>query len=117
MQRILKLTADVITPSILYIDNKSISTGKFPSVWKEAKVKPLFKTGNKEDVNNYGPISILPTLSKLIKKWVERQFSQYLNDLICYTILKVDFFLNIQPNPLLFGLSILGLKLLTKETW
>ena len=78
--RILKLTADVITPSILYIVNKSIATGKFASVWKEAKVKPLFKTGNKEDVNNYRPISILPTLSKLIEKWVERQFSQYLND-------------------------------------
>ena len=78
--RILKLTADVITPSFLYIVFKSISTGKFPSVWKEAKVKPLFKTGNKEDVNNYRPISILPTLSKLIEKWVERQFSQYLND-------------------------------------
>ena len=78
--RILKLTADVITPSILYIVNKSIATGKFPSVWKEAKVKPLFKTGDKEDVNNYRPISILPTLSKLIEKWVERQFSQYLND-------------------------------------
>ena len=59
--RILKLTADVITPSLLYIVNKSISTGKFPSVWKEEKVKPLFKTGNKEDVNNYRPISILPT--------------------------------------------------------
>ena len=77
---ILNLTADVITPSILYIVNKSISPGKFPSVWKEVKVKPLFKTGNKEDVNNYRPISILPTLSKLIEKWVERQFSQYLND-------------------------------------
>ena len=60
--------------------NESISTEQFPSVWKEAKVKPLFRTGNKEDVNNYRPISILPTLSKLIEKWVERQFSQYLND-------------------------------------
>ena len=65
----------------MYIVNKSIFTGKFPSVWKKAKVKPLFKTVNKEDVNNYRPISILPTLSKLIEKWVERLFSQYLNDI------------------------------------
>ena len=73
--RILKLSANIITPSLEFIINKSISTGKFPSVWKEAKVKPMFKNGNKEDVNNYRPISILPTISKIIEKWVENQFS------------------------------------------
>ena len=73
--RILKMSANIIAPSILFIVNKSITSGKFPSVWKEAKVKPLFKAGSKEDVNNYRPISILPTLSKLIEKWVESQFS------------------------------------------
>ena len=78
--RILKLSANVIAPTLLFIINKSISTGKFPSVWKEAKVKPLFKNGSKEDVNNYRPISILPTISKLIEKWVESQFSKYLNE-------------------------------------
>ena len=30
--------------------------------------------------NNYRPISILPTVSKLIEKWVESQFSKYLNE-------------------------------------
>ena len=78
--RILKLAANIITPSLEFIINKSISTGKFPSVWKEAKVKPMFKNGNKEDVNNYIPISILPTISKIIEKWVENQFSKYLNE-------------------------------------
>ena len=47
---------------------------------KRQKVKPLYKAGGKEDVNDYRPISILPTLSKLIEKWVESQFSQFLND-------------------------------------
>ena len=78
--KILKLSADVITPSILYIVNKSISISQFPDLWKEAKVKPLFKSGCKDDINNYRPISILPTVSKLIEKWVEMQFSQYLNE-------------------------------------
>ena len=78
--KILKLSADVITPSILYIVNKSISISQFPDLWKEAKVKPLFKSGSKDDINNYRPISILPTVSKLIEKWVEKQFSQYLNE-------------------------------------
>ena len=50
--RILKMPADSLAPSLLFIVNKSITSGKFLSVWKEAKVKPLFKAGSKEDVNN-----------------------------------------------------------------
>ena len=75
--RILKMSTDIIAPSLLFIGNKSITSGKFPSLWKEAKVKPLYKADSKEDVNNYGPISILQTLSKLIEKWVGSQFSQF----------------------------------------
>ena len=66
--KILNLSAKVKTPSLTFIVNKSIISGEFPSSWKEAKVKPLFKSGAKDDVNNYRPISILPTLSKLIEK-------------------------------------------------
>ena len=44
-------------------------------MWKEAKVKPLFKSGDKDDLNNYRHISILPTISKLIEKWVDINFS------------------------------------------
>ena len=77
--KILKLAANVITPSLTCIINKSIVSGEFPSLWKEAKVKPLFKAGAKDDVNNYRPISILPTLSKVIEKWVNKQFLEYLN--------------------------------------
>ena len=78
--RILKMSTDIIAQSLLFIVNRSITSGKFPSVWKEAKVKPLYKADSKEDVNNYRPISILHTLSKLIEKWVGSQFSQFLND-------------------------------------
>ena len=78
--RILKKSPNVITPSLLFIVNKRISSGQFPSALKEAKVKPLFKSGSKDDINNYRPISILPTISKLIEKWVEKQFSHYLTD-------------------------------------
>ena len=77
--KILKLPANDITPSLTFIINKSIVSGEFPSLWKEAKAKPLFKAGAKDDVNNYRPISILPTLSKIIEKWVNKQFLEYLN--------------------------------------
>ena len=72
--KILKMSANVNTPSILFIVNKSISLNQFPYIWKEAKVKPSFRSGSKDDIYNYRPISILPTISKLIEKWVEKQF-------------------------------------------
>ena len=68
--RLLRLAAPNITDDITYICNSSIKTSVFHRKWKEAKVSPLFKNGLFEDVNNYRPISILPTLSKLIEKHV-----------------------------------------------
>ena len=66
--KILKISANSIDPSLVYIISKSVISGSFPSMWKEAKVKSLFKTGDKDDINKYRPISILPTISKLIEK-------------------------------------------------
>ena len=37
---------------------------------KKGKVAPLHKTGPKDDVNNYRPISVLPGLSKTLEKQV-----------------------------------------------
>ena len=45
--RVLKIAVSVITPSLTFIVNKSILSGEFPCSWKEAKVKPLFKSGAK----------------------------------------------------------------------
>ena len=82
--KLLKMAPNVLTPSITFMINKSIETGVFPSAWKNAKVNPIYKTGDKDDVNNYRPISILPTLSKVIEKWAETKLMSYLDK---YTLL------------------------------
>ena len=50
----------------------------FPCQWKMAKVTPLFKSGNKEECNNYRPILVLPLLSKILEKHVFLHFYKYL---------------------------------------
>ena len=63
--RLLKIAADVVAPSLTGIFNQSLVTGIFPSDWKMAKVSPIFKNGSKSDLNNYRPISVIPNVGKI----------------------------------------------------
>ncbi len=45
---------------------------------KIAKIIPIFKSGDKNNMNNYRPISILPTLSKVLERTVYGRLSDYL---------------------------------------
>ena len=77
--KILKRAASIIAPSITALINKSISTGTFPSQMKCAKVITIFKGGMKSDPLNYRPVSILPTISKIFEKHVNKHLMNYLN--------------------------------------
>ena len=80
--RFLKLAYNIIYTvihHIFYIKHVSVSQSSFPDVWKTAKVTQLFKAVSKIDVNNYKPISTLPSLSKIVEKHVHDSFIQYLN--------------------------------------
>ena len=57
----------------LYIINLSLETEVVPTEWKMAKVIPIFKSSSMAEIDNYRPISILPTLSKILEKMVHKQ--------------------------------------------
>ena len=78
--RLLKDSAIVIADCVTHLINLSFETGEVPSEWKQAKVVPLFKSGNKDDLDNYRPISILPILSKILEKAVFHQLHSYLSE-------------------------------------
>ena len=52
----------------------------FPSRWKTAKVTPLHKGGDLDDVSNFRPISVLPVLSKVIERHIHDALYNYLTD-------------------------------------
>ena len=63
-----------LCPSLLKplekIFNKSLNEGVFPELMKLADICPLFKSKLDNDANNYRPISLLMTISKVLEKIV-----------------------------------------------
>lgn len=77
---ILKISAQIIAPSITKICNISIETGIFPAKWKEARIAPIYKGGPKEECCSYRPVSILPIISKVIERHVFVHLYDHMND-------------------------------------
>ena len=75
----LQLTKEhIIVTSVRHLVNQSFNEGKFINEWKSAKVIPLHKKGDVNDIRNYRPISVLSTSSKIIERIAHRQFYDYL---------------------------------------
>lgn len=56
--------SQVLIEPLTIIFNKSLNCGIFPSAWKETKVCPVLKKGDRSKVTNYRPISIINYFSK-----------------------------------------------------
>ena len=65
---------------LMLICNNSMQSGKFPSQMKTAIVVPLYKNKEREYVNNYRPISLLLTVSKLLEKLMHKHVYCFLNE-------------------------------------
>ena len=63
--RVLKESADIIGPSLTFIFNFPIMSRAFPDDLKMAKVTLAFKGGDRDDLGNYRPISVLPTVARI----------------------------------------------------
>ena len=48
--------------------------------WKIARVTPLLKAGNRSDMGNYRPISVLPIMGKVLERVVHDQLYSFLED-------------------------------------
>ena len=80
--KVLKQFAPIIHPAIRLIINQSLITGIFPKNLKHALVSPIYKGKNSDpqEFVNYRPISLLPTLSKVIEKVVQAQLHKYMSE-------------------------------------
>ena len=76
--KIIKSCASIISSPVSYIYNYSLHTGIFPDRLKTAVVKPMHKKGDKFNISNYRPISLLPTFSKIFEKAMYSRLNQHL---------------------------------------
>lgn len=76
---LIKPIVDGILPVLEHIYNFSFSNGVFPTLWKHAKIIPLPKKHDTNNVADFRPISILPTLSKIFEKIIHSQIISYMN--------------------------------------
>jgi len=61
-----------------HICNRMLSTGTFPDRLKYSEIKPMYKKGNKTQITNYRPISLLPVFSKIFEKVLYKRLYNYL---------------------------------------
>ena len=71
-------TSDICSPFILKIYNDSILNSIFPESLKMADITPIYKQDERTKVENYRPVSILPTVSKVFEKNMANQILAYI---------------------------------------
>jgi hypothetical protein len=75
----LKFIAREISWPFSHLVNLSMKLNYVPPGWNEAKVVPLFKSGDATNPTNFRPISLLATFSKILEKAVHKQVYSFLN--------------------------------------
>ena len=75
--KILKYNSNAIAEPLAHVINLSFKTGYFPQRLKIAKVIPIYKNKENNSFENYRPIALLPTFSKIIERLMYNRLYKY----------------------------------------
>ena len=76
--KFLKQIANIIIPVLTLTVNQSIATGIFPDRMKMAKVIPIYKKNDESLFENYRPVSVLPSISKVFERVIHTQLTKFM---------------------------------------
>ena len=76
--KIIKDIKEEIVPILTKLINLSYEINIFPDCYKTAVITPIYKNDDPEDICNYRPISVLPTLSKILERSASDQIAKFL---------------------------------------
>ncbi|MGL5405337.1 MAG: RNA-directed DNA polymerase, partial [Propionibacteriaceae bacterium] len=77
---VLKSCAASLAPSLARLFNCSLQQGALPQGWKAAAVVPIPKGGDKEDLENYRPISMTSLVGKALEKLVRDRIQTFMDE-------------------------------------
>jgi hypothetical protein len=76
--RILKWSAPYISAPLMYIFNKELEKGVYPTRLKYYTIVPIYKTGDRLNMSNFRPISLLISFSKLLEKIIYNRIKTHI---------------------------------------
>jgi hypothetical protein len=77
---ILKACKTFISTPFSYLHNRVLFEGVIPDRLKYATIIPVFKKGDRKDLSNCRPISILTSFNKIFEKVMYRRLVQHFSD-------------------------------------
>ena len=89
--KMLKACRVPLSKPIAHLVSLSLKLGYMPKSWKLAKIVPVHKKDSTDTPSNYRPISLLPTVSKVIEKVVANRITHHLNKWKLYYPLQFGF--------------------------
>ena len=79
---ILKHCSNELKSSVCKLINRSLSEGVVPKDWLFANVIPVYKSKDKNQVNNYRPISLLSIISKVAERCIYNHIFPHIVNLL-----------------------------------
>jgi len=78
--KLLREAGKSISQSVCKLFNFSLSKTKVPSNWKKSNIVPIFKKDDASIINNYRPISLLSSVSKLMERIIFKYIANFFKD-------------------------------------
>ena len=77
--RMIKMCHESLLRPLSIIFRNSLKSSIYPTTWKKANIIPVHKKDDKQCVNNYRPVSLLPVFGKIFEKLIFNEIYSFLD--------------------------------------